>query len=175
MIAADDLDLDAFGSGVEVCDRELRRRDRAGATDVGIKARHVAQDADFDDAIGILRKGGAARQKRRHHDHVACRFHSFPPCRAGGPCSDLMRSPKPGFIAGGAAFTSPRLPSGRLRPSSTGHGEVGICALFAQIPGEEVSASLSPWRGPLTPTLSPQAAASGEREKRCGAKCDPYS
>jgi hypothetical protein len=36
-------------------------------------------------------------------------------------------------------LTSPRLPSGRLRPSSTGYGEVGICALFAQIPGEGAS------------------------------------
>ncbi len=49
------------------------------------------------------------------------------------------------------AYTSPRLPSGRLRPSEpfigpaeggtrwTGYGEVGICSLLAQIPGEGAS------------------------------------
>src|SRR5713101_7036209 len=57
-----------------------------------------------------------------------------------------------------AAITSPRLPSGRLRPSSTGYGEVGICALFAQISGEGASPQVRTCgKAPSPPTLSPQA------------------
>ena len=77
-------------------------------------------------------------------------------------------------IACGAALTSPRLPSGRLRPSSTGYGEVGICALVAQIPGEGASPqALTPKfeLGDRPPHPDP-LPTSGERERKRRATYD---
>jgi 4-amino-4-deoxy-L-arabinose transferase-like glycosyltransferase len=68
-------------------------------------------------------------------EFLAAQFAVFGPAVFGVAIALLARE----AIAFGAAVTSPRLPSGRLRPSSTGYGEVGICALFAQIPGEGAS------------------------------------
>src|SRR5262249_23527684 len=79
MVAADELDLHAVGLGIEIRDRELRGSHRAGAADVGIEARHIAEDGDLDDAVGVLRKGGTARRSRVRHYHAAYSFHSFPP------------------------------------------------------------------------------------------------
>ncbi len=73
MIGVDDLDLHALRRRTEILDRELRRRDGAGAGIVGIKARHVGQDADLDDAVGVLREGGAAREEDRERSECECR------------------------------------------------------------------------------------------------------
>src|SRR5262249_14188167 len=125
MIAADDLNLDALGGRAEILDREFCRRYRARAANVGIKARQVAQDADLDDAVGILRKSGGRRQKRRHCDQVACRFHAFPPCRAGGPSFGVDASSP---LAGRGKIQTPRYScslsrlasnSGCAKPSTT--------------------------------------------------------
>ena len=55
MVGADDLDLHALGGGAEILDRHARGDHRALAAQVGIGARHVVQDADLDDAVGVLR------------------------------------------------------------------------------------------------------------------------
>jgi hypothetical protein len=77
-------------------------------------------------------------------------------------------------IACGAAFTSPRSPSGRLRPSSTGYGEVGICALVAQIPGEGAAPPALNSSSELveTPPHPGPLPARGERERGRSALCD---
>jgi hypothetical protein len=73
MIAADELDLHAFGGGIEILDRELRGGNRAGTAEVGIEARHVAEHADLDGSVAVLRVRGAApaqrHGERRQADH----------------------------------------------------------------------------------------------------------
>ena len=46
--ATDDLDLHVVGGGIEILHRHLGGGDRAGAGDVGVKARHVGEHADLD-------------------------------------------------------------------------------------------------------------------------------
>ena len=54
MVGADDLDLHAFLLAAEILDRHLRGDDGAGTGDVGIKPRHVVQDADLGHIVGGL-------------------------------------------------------------------------------------------------------------------------
>jgi hypothetical protein len=61
MIGADDLNLHTLGGGAEILNCHARCDHRASPAQIGIGARHVVKDADFDGAVGVLRlRAGAA-------------------------------------------------------------------------------------------------------------------
>jgi len=53
MIGGNDVDLHVVLGGIEILDRHLGRRDRAGSAYVGIETRHVRQNADLDCALRL--------------------------------------------------------------------------------------------------------------------------
>ena len=62
MVGADDLDFLAVDVVAKIGDRHARGLDRSLAAEIGIKTRHVVQDADLDGVAGDLRL-----RRRRYH------------------------------------------------------------------------------------------------------------
>ena len=85
MIAGDHLDLHAVRGGIEIFDRQLGSGDRSRPADVGIKTRHVGQDADLDDVVVLRARGGGGADEggERQRECASVRFasqsHAKPP------------------------------------------------------------------------------------------------
>ena len=88
MVGADDLNLHALGGGAEILDRHARRDHGALAAQVGIGARHVVHDPDFDGAVGVLR----LRPEAPEDDRERCETDE--PSHWASPSRTLFKSPR---------------------------------------------------------------------------------
>src|SRR5439155_905304 len=78
MVGAHDLDLESLLGHAEILDRHPRGDDRARAGDVGVKPRHVVQDADLGHVVG-LRLCRAAGEDAGKDGKTETTFHAVPP------------------------------------------------------------------------------------------------
>jgi hypothetical protein len=78
VVGADDFDLLAEHRAAEIVDRHLRRDDRAGPAQIGVKARHVGEHADLDRVRQVCAWAVPAKQQRRESRAITARL-IFPP------------------------------------------------------------------------------------------------